>query len=213
MAVDPNENYLITGEQLEDLGSRVLSATSPIDSSRIDTTSLAVYEKIYTYTVSTNMTQKQLMVIPVDFEDYDKIIFDFVGTATANSGWCSLWTTATGSGSHQETYQIGSEWSGNSTISNIFRSSSEICAIYYDGIGSGIVSGGVNVTFTIPDATGYATFVAEAIGGPNGGIYAQRLSGRMRVDQVQNMHYIHFELPAVAAGGEIRVYGIPKNSA
>lgn len=213
MAVDPNENYLITGEQLEDLGSRVLSATSPIDSDRIDTTSLAVYEKIYTYTVPTNMTQKQEMVIPVDFEDYDKIIFDFVGTATVNSGWCGFWTTATGSSSHQETYQIGFEWSGNSTISNTFRSRPEICAINYDGIGSGIVSGGINATFTIPNATGYATFIAEAISGPNGGLYVQRFSGRMKSDQVQDMHYIHFELPAVAAGGEIRVYGIPKSSA
>lgn len=214
MAVDQNEKYLITGEQLEDLGSRIVSATAPIDSDRIDTTSLAVYEKIYTYTVPTNTTQSQEMVIPVDFEDYDKIIFDFVGTATANSGWCALWTTATGPGSpHQETYQIGFEWNGNSTISNTFRSRSEIGAIYYDGTGDGIVSGGINATFTIPDATGYAMFVTEAISGPNGGLYAQRFSGRMKSDQVQNMHYIHFELPAVAAGGEIRVYGIPKPSA
>lgn len=213
MAVDPNENYLITGEQLEDLGSRVAGASAQIDINRIDTATLAVYEKIYTYTVPTNMTQKQELVIPVDFEDYEKIIFDFVGTATVGSGWCGLWTTAIGSGPHQETYQIGFEWSGNSTITNVFRSRPEIGAIYYDDTRDGIVSGGINVTFTIPDAAGYATFVTEAISGPNGGLFAQRFSGRMKNAQAQDMHYIHFELPAVAAGAGIRIYGIPKPSA
>lgn len=212
MAVDPNENYLITGEQLEDLGSRVATASAPISSSRIDKSSLAVYEKIYTYTETNDTSQNQTKVIPIAFANYDKIIFDFIGTVPVDSGDCALWTQSSDPGSPQETYQIGFEWLGSSTPTNIFRARTEVACAHFSGVGQGTVDGFVNATFTIPDADGYVTFTCDSISGPNGGLYANRFVGRMKNDTASYVNYLVFDMPAVFAGAEIRVYGIPKNA-